>query len=266
MWRRAPCPRRCSASSRGARDRTWSENLSAVDSRPGRRGAEFEVAMFRQDGAYLDGRHVRSSVIARPRRRRMRSGATSPSTASSSIRSRRSPDRLRRRRGGPARGRHPRHRQPGGPLSRRTICGCCARSVLLRDSISRSSRRRGRRSAAGAALIRTVSAERIRDELNRIFTVVQAGKGPRSARPERAAGGGAAGYRGAARRRTAAAVSSRGRRLRAYVRLMLTKIKEPNLDLALGRPFSRCRQEADGEGRSQWPHPLQRARERRSGQ
>ncbi len=54
-----------------------------------REGEEFfEVAMFRQDGAYMDGRHPVNA--RRPRRRRTRSGATSPSTACSTIRSRRS--------------------------------------------------------------------------------------------------------------------------------------------------------------------------------
>ena len=52
----------------------------------------------------------------------------------------------------------------------RTICGCCARCGSRRGWASRSSRRHSRRSASITPLIRSVSAERVRDELVRILT------------------------------------------------------------------------------------------------
>ena len=77
----------------------------------------------------------------------------------------------------------------GNPAARfaRTTCGCCAPSALPRALASRLSRRRGPRSWRRAPRSASVSAERIRDELNLIFTTAQAGGGAGPARPQRVA-------------------------------------------------------------------------------
>ena len=63
-----------------------------------------------------------------------------------------------------------RDRRPRTRDSRKTICGCCARCASPRGSGSRSSPPPWRPSRRHHALIRTVSAERVRDELVRILT------------------------------------------------------------------------------------------------
>ena len=117
---------------------------------------------------------------------------------------------------------------------------------------------------AAAPSIRTVSAERIRDELNLILTADKPEMGLdlldhsgllREVLPDIAAH---------ARRGAAAAVPSRGRRLPARAAdADQDRAAEPRA--GAGHPDARRGQEADGEGGRERPHPPQRARERRRG-
>ena len=109
-----------------------------------------EIATFRSDHSYADGRHPGRVVFETDPRQdvlrrdftinallldpvRFLNSSSSPSSLYSASR------RLRRRLVRSARRRHPRHRRSGTALSRKTICGCCEPCASRRASGSKSS-------------------------------------------------------------------------------------------------------------------------------
>ena len=130
-------------------------------------GIEVEVATFRSDGAYVDGRRpvvgrlqlARAGRVA-PRfhdQRHVHGPGIEPG------------DRLRRRARRPAAPGPPRHRRPGASDSARTSFACCAPSGSRPGSASRSSPTTREAVRAMAAEVVVVSAERIAQELRRML-------------------------------------------------------------------------------------------------
>ena len=105
----------------------------------------YEVATFREDGQYKDGRHPESVRFATAEEDAQRRDFTVNGLFYDPVAEKLT--RLCRRRGGPSRG------GLFAPLAirrtvlRKTICGCCARFALRRGFILRSRRRPGNRSA-----------------------------------------------------------------------------------------------------------------------
>jgi poly(A) polymerase len=140
-----------------------------------REGEEFfEVAMFRQDGAYLDGRHPESVTPATPEEDAQRRDFTINGMFFDPV-----AERLIDFVGGEADLRagilraigNPEHRFAEDHLRLLRAIRFAARLGFRIEATTWEAIR------AGAAMIRTVSAERIRDELNRIFTVAKPERG-----------------------------------------------------------------------------------------
>jgi poly(A) polymerase len=196
-------------------------------------GDYFEVAMFRQDGAYIDGRRPESVRPATPEEDAQRrdftiNGLFFDPVANTLI------DYV----GGEADLRAKILRAIGAPADRfaedhlrllRAIRFAARFAFTIEPTTWEAIR-------AGAPLIRTVSAERIRDELNRIFTVPKPEKGLdlldqsgllAEVLPDIAA---LHGVEQPPQYHPEGDVFE-------HTRLMLTKIPEPNLDLALSVLF-----------------------------
>ena len=209
-----------------------------------REGEEFfEVAMFRQDGAYIDGRHPTSVTPATPEEDAQRRDFTINGMFYDPI-----AEKLIDYVGGEADLKagiiraigNPEHRFHEDHLRLLRAIRFAARFGFQIEQTTWEAIK------AGAAMIRTVSAERVRDELNRIFTVAKPERGAGFAGPERTAGAGAAGHRGAARRGAASAVSSGGGCFRAYA-ADADEGACAGLGAGAGDSISRRGEEADGE-------------------
>jgi poly(A) polymerase len=194
---------------------------------------QFEVAMFRQDGAYVDGRHPESVTPATPELDAQRRDFTMNGLFFDPV-----ADRLIDYVGGEADLRAGIVRAIGNPVDRfaedhlrllRAI-RFATRLIFRIESKTWEAIR------AEAAMIRTVSAERIRDELNKIFSASKPELGLdlldqsgllREVLPDIAAMHGV---------EQPPQFHPEGD-VYEHVRLMLSKIEQPNLDLALGVLF-----------------------------
>jgi poly(A) polymerase len=196
-------------------------------------GEEFEIAMFRQDGAYLDGRRPVSVSPATPEEDAQRRDFTINGLFFDPV-----ANRLIDYVGGEADLRAGIIRAIGDPAARfgedhlrllRAIRFAAKFYFQIEPKTWEAI-------CAGAALIRSVSADRIRDELNKIFTVAKPEKGLdlldqsgllKEVLPDIAA---LHGVEQPPQYHPEGDVFE-------HTRLMLTKIKEPNLDLALSVLF-----------------------------
>jgi poly(A) polymerase len=196
-------------------------------------GEEFEIAMFRKDGAYLDGRHPDSVSPATPEEDAQRRDFTVNGLFYDPV-----AQRLIDYVGGEADLRAGILRAIGNPADRfREDHLRLLRAVRFAARFGfRIEPKTWEAVRADAALIRTVSADRIRDELNKIFTVSKPEKGLdlldqsgllAEVLPDIAALHGV---------EQPPQFHPEGD-VFEHTRLMLTKIKEPNLDLALGVLF-----------------------------
>jgi poly(A) polymerase len=140
-----------------------------------REGEEFfEVAMFRQDGAYIDGRHPTSVTPATPEEDAQRRDFTINGMFYDPI-----AEKLIDYVGGEADLKagiiraigNPEHRFHEDHLRLLRAIRFAARFGFQIEQTTWEAIK------AGAAMIRTVSAERVRDELNRIFTVAKPERG-----------------------------------------------------------------------------------------
>jgi poly(A) polymerase len=199
-----------------------------------REGDEFfEVAMFRQEGAYLDGRHPSTVAPATPEEDAQRRDFTINGMFFDPV-----ANQLIDYVGGEADLRAKILRAIGEPEERfaedhlrllRAIRFAARLGFEIEPKTWEAIR-------AGAAMIRTVSAERVRDELNRIFTVAKPQKGLdlldqsgllAQVLPDIAALHGV---------EQPPQFHPEGD-VFEHTRLMLTKVKEPDLELALGILF-----------------------------
>jgi poly(A) polymerase len=190
----------------------------------------FEVATFRQDGAYQDGRHPQSVRFATAEEDAQRRDFTVNGLFFDPV-----ADRLIDYVGGEADLRACILRAIGNPVERFTedhlrLLRAIRFAVRLKFKIEPKTWEAMR---AHASLIRTVSAERIRDELNKIFTAPKPELGLdlldqsgllAEVLPDIAAMHGV---------EQPPQYHPEGD-VYQHVRLMLTKIKEPSLELALG--------------------------------
>ena len=190
----------------------------------------FEVATFRQDGAYQDGRHPQSVQFATAEEDAQRRDFTVNGLFFDPV-----ADRLIDYVGGEADLRADILRAIGDPVARFTedhlrLLRAIRFAVRLKFKIEPKTWEAIR---AHATLIRTVSAERIRDELNKIFTADKPELGLdlldqsgllAEVLPDVAAMHGV---------EQPPQFHPEGD-VYEHVRLMLSKIKEPNLELALG--------------------------------
>jgi poly(A) polymerase len=194
---------------------------------------QFEVAMFRQDGAYVDGRHPESVTPATPELDAQRRDFTMNGLFFDPV-----ADRLIDYVGGEADLRAGIVRAIGNPVDR-----FAEDHLRLLRAIRFATRlifkiepKTWEAICAEAAMIRTVSAERIRDELNRIFSASKPELGLdlldrsgllREVLPDIAAMHGV---------EQPPQFHPEGD-VYEHVRLMLSKIEQPSLDLALGVLF-----------------------------
>jgi poly(A) polymerase len=194
---------------------------------------QFEVAMFRQDGAYVDGRHPESVTPATPELDAQRRDFTINGLFFDPV-----ADRLIDYVGGEADLRAGIVRAIGSPADR-----FAEDHLRLLRAIRFATRlifkiepKTWEAICAEAAMIRTVSAERIRDELNKTFSASKPELGLdlldrsgllREVLPDIAAMHGV---------EQPPQFHPEGD-VYEHVRLMLSKIEEPNLDLALGVLF-----------------------------
>jgi len=194
---------------------------------------QFEVAMFRQDGAYVDGRHPESVTPATPELDAQRRDFTINGLFFDPV-----ADRLIDYVGGEADLRAGIVRAIGNPVDRFAEDHLrLLRAIRFATRlIFRIEPKTWEAIRAEAAMIRTVSAERIRDELNRIFSASKPELGLdlldqsgllREVLPDIAAMHGV---------EQPPQFHPEGD-VYEHVRLMLSKIEEPNLDLAMGVLF-----------------------------
>ena len=212
-WPPTPRPSRSWACSAGP---SRSGSASAWSASSGPTGAgEVEVATFRSDGDYLDGRRPESVQFGDARLDAERRDFTINGMFLDPL-DRRGP-RLRRRPGRPRRPGPPGHRRPRRPVRRGQAPPAPRRPVRRPVRPGDRARGPGPRSAAMADQVRVVAAERIAQELRRMLVhpIAVPGDGPgHGRRPDRgrppAAGpdqGAVPGQAGPARRATSGTTS-----------------------------------------------------------
>ena len=136
-WRPTRLPNRSWRSCRSARSPSGSRSASCGSGIRTGPGAEVEVATFRSDGAYVDGRRPESVVFSSPELDAARRDFTINGMFLDPL-----TDTLIDYVGGhagPEESHPPRHRRPRGPIPRGQAARCCARSACRRGFSFRSS-------------------------------------------------------------------------------------------------------------------------------